>query len=257
MSERCWRCGAEMEWRHGTWQCPRCRFKLGCCEGRAADGCEAAPLRALAPAEAPAVPRREAGGAERNVTANVAPAPGRAPHRDVAAHRARELLHDREAEAAPDRALLAVLVVEEEAVERVREVVRRRGPGPVSATASRPRLDDARSPTRRAASRGARSRRGSRRPGASGRGRPRPTTPSPSALSATPNSRAARLVPRDHLARDLGEVDRLAADLELAAGSSARGRAGRATSRSSRRASRRIVSAASSAVNAPSARPSA
>jgi len=22
-----------MEWRHGTWQCPRCRFKLGCCEG--------------------------------------------------------------------------------------------------------------------------------------------------------------------------------------------------------------------------------
>jgi hypothetical protein len=22
-----------MEWRHGTWQCPRCRFKIGCCEG--------------------------------------------------------------------------------------------------------------------------------------------------------------------------------------------------------------------------------
>ena len=33
MTERCWRCNAEMEWRHGTWQCPRCRFKLGCCEG--------------------------------------------------------------------------------------------------------------------------------------------------------------------------------------------------------------------------------
>ena len=31
--ERCLRCNAEMEWRHGTWQCPRCRFKLGCCEG--------------------------------------------------------------------------------------------------------------------------------------------------------------------------------------------------------------------------------
>jgi len=22
-----------MDWRHQTWQCPRCRFKLGCCEG--------------------------------------------------------------------------------------------------------------------------------------------------------------------------------------------------------------------------------
>jgi hypothetical protein len=22
-----------MRWTHGTWQCPRCRFKLGCCEG--------------------------------------------------------------------------------------------------------------------------------------------------------------------------------------------------------------------------------
>jgi rubrerythrin len=31
--ERCLRCGAVMEWRHATWQCPRCRFKLGCCEG--------------------------------------------------------------------------------------------------------------------------------------------------------------------------------------------------------------------------------
>jgi len=31
--EICPRCSAEMEWRHGTWQCGRCRFKLGCCEG--------------------------------------------------------------------------------------------------------------------------------------------------------------------------------------------------------------------------------
>lgn len=31
--ERCLRCGAAMEWRHQTWQCSRCRFKLGCCEG--------------------------------------------------------------------------------------------------------------------------------------------------------------------------------------------------------------------------------
>ena len=36
-SERCWRCSAEMEWRHGTWQCPRCRLKLGCCEGEPQD----------------------------------------------------------------------------------------------------------------------------------------------------------------------------------------------------------------------------
>jgi len=31
--ERCLRCAAAMEWRQQTWQCPRCRFKLGCCEG--------------------------------------------------------------------------------------------------------------------------------------------------------------------------------------------------------------------------------
>ena len=32
-SEPCWRCGVQMRWVHGTWQCPSCRFKLGCCEG--------------------------------------------------------------------------------------------------------------------------------------------------------------------------------------------------------------------------------
>jgi len=26
-----------MDWRHQTWQCPRCRFKLGCYEGEAGD----------------------------------------------------------------------------------------------------------------------------------------------------------------------------------------------------------------------------
>jgi len=31
--ELCPRCGAELDWRHQTWQCPRCWFKLGCCEG--------------------------------------------------------------------------------------------------------------------------------------------------------------------------------------------------------------------------------
>ncbi|HTO25837.1 MAG TPA: hypothetical protein VMJ49_08030 [Gaiellaceae bacterium] len=35
--EACLRCGAAMEWRQSTWQCPRCRFKLGCCEGEAGD----------------------------------------------------------------------------------------------------------------------------------------------------------------------------------------------------------------------------
>jgi hypothetical protein len=33
VAERCLRCGAAMEWRHQTWQCTRCMFKLGCCEG--------------------------------------------------------------------------------------------------------------------------------------------------------------------------------------------------------------------------------
>jgi hypothetical protein len=31
--EICLRCGAKMEWRASTWQCPKCHFKLGCCEG--------------------------------------------------------------------------------------------------------------------------------------------------------------------------------------------------------------------------------
>ena len=35
--EICLRCGADMEWRHGTFQCPRCRFKIGCCEGETAE----------------------------------------------------------------------------------------------------------------------------------------------------------------------------------------------------------------------------
>ena len=43
-AERCLRCAAAMEWRHGTWQCPRCRFKLGCCEGEPQTSCERALL---------------------------------------------------------------------------------------------------------------------------------------------------------------------------------------------------------------------
>jgi hypothetical protein len=37
--ELCLRCGSEMEWRHGTWQCVTCRFKLGCCEGEPTELC--------------------------------------------------------------------------------------------------------------------------------------------------------------------------------------------------------------------------
>ena len=36
-AEPCWRCGAAMEWRHATLQCPRCRLKIGCCEGPTAE----------------------------------------------------------------------------------------------------------------------------------------------------------------------------------------------------------------------------
>ena len=44
--ERCLRCAAAMEWRHGTWQCPRCRFKVGCCEGETGEcALDAAPSR--------------------------------------------------------------------------------------------------------------------------------------------------------------------------------------------------------------------
>ncbi|MGZ4320441.1 MAG: hypothetical protein ACXVRD_14095 [Gaiellaceae bacterium] len=42
-SEKCWRCGAELEWRHATWQCPRCKWKLGCCEGEPQTSCDAQP----------------------------------------------------------------------------------------------------------------------------------------------------------------------------------------------------------------------
>jgi exosome complex RNA-binding protein Csl4 len=39
IAERCLRCSAQMEWRHQTWQCPRCGLKLGCCEGEPQDAC--------------------------------------------------------------------------------------------------------------------------------------------------------------------------------------------------------------------------
>jgi hypothetical protein len=37
VKETCPRCSAEMEWRHGTFQCPKCRLKIGCCEGETGD----------------------------------------------------------------------------------------------------------------------------------------------------------------------------------------------------------------------------
>ena len=41
--EMCWRCPTPMAFVHGTWQCPRCKFKLGCCEGDPQTNCEAQP----------------------------------------------------------------------------------------------------------------------------------------------------------------------------------------------------------------------
>lgn len=44
--EPCPRCGAPLEWRHQTLQCPRCRFKAGCCEGQTGECVSAAPAYA-------------------------------------------------------------------------------------------------------------------------------------------------------------------------------------------------------------------
>jgi hypothetical protein len=35
--EVCPRCGAEMIWVHQSMQCPRCKLKLGCCQGVSPD----------------------------------------------------------------------------------------------------------------------------------------------------------------------------------------------------------------------------
>jgi hypothetical protein len=37
VDEICLRCGAALECRHASFQCPRCRLKLGCCEGETGD----------------------------------------------------------------------------------------------------------------------------------------------------------------------------------------------------------------------------
>jgi rubrerythrin len=27
----CIRCGTKLDWRHSSWQCPKCKYKEGCC----------------------------------------------------------------------------------------------------------------------------------------------------------------------------------------------------------------------------------
>jgi hypothetical protein len=51
--EICMRCGAGMEWRHGTFQCPRCRFKVGCCEGETGE-CRTEPVAITGSPDRPA-----------------------------------------------------------------------------------------------------------------------------------------------------------------------------------------------------------
>jgi hypothetical protein len=41
--EMCWRCPTPMAWVQSTWQCPRCHFKLGCCEGEPQNCTDLAP----------------------------------------------------------------------------------------------------------------------------------------------------------------------------------------------------------------------
>ena len=40
-TELCWRCRTPMAFVHGTWQCPNCKLKLGCCEGEPQTACDA------------------------------------------------------------------------------------------------------------------------------------------------------------------------------------------------------------------------
>jgi hypothetical protein len=54
-AEMCWRCPTPMEWVQSTWQCPRCHFKLGCCEGDPQTPCDV-----QAPISAPLVAGSEA-----------------------------------------------------------------------------------------------------------------------------------------------------------------------------------------------------
>jgi hypothetical protein len=55
--EMCWRCPTPMAWVHGTWQCPNCRFKLGCCEGDPQTACDVQEPFAATPRDAAPLPR--------------------------------------------------------------------------------------------------------------------------------------------------------------------------------------------------------
>jgi hypothetical protein len=50
--ELCWRCPTPMAYVHGTWQCPNCKFKLGCCEGDPQTNCDAEVLGGAVPGTA-------------------------------------------------------------------------------------------------------------------------------------------------------------------------------------------------------------
>jgi hypothetical protein len=55
--EMCLRCPTPMAWVHGTWQCPRCKFKLGCCEGDPQTACDAQEPIVATPLDAAALHR--------------------------------------------------------------------------------------------------------------------------------------------------------------------------------------------------------
>jgi len=48
----CWRCPTPMAWVQSTWQCPKCHFKLGCCEGDPQTACDTQEPLAAPPGDA-------------------------------------------------------------------------------------------------------------------------------------------------------------------------------------------------------------
>ena len=135
---------------------------------------------------------------------------------DVAAHRERQLLHDREAEAGADLPLPPVALVQVEALERALGVVLGEARAPCPRRAAR-RARRRRAPRRRAASAAARSRRDSRRPG--GRGRRRRPPARDLGDRAERHAEAVRLllVAADGVLGHLGEVDLGVVDAEVGA----------------------------------------
>ena len=194
--------------------------------------------------------RRHLASCGRSETAKVVP-PGPLSTPNVAAHRRRELLDDREPEPAADRPVRADLVVEVEALERVRQVVRgdaRAGVGDGESAPAR-RATVTRPPARRLAERVLDEVRRDLQQAVvvgldprlvAGRRAARPRTRAPRPRAGRPprarprRGRPARGGPRTRC------------------GSSAPGRAGRGRAARAGRASSTIVRAASSGSNAPS-----